>query len=229
MEIITIWWPVYPLSAAFKVVCAAISVSTAVLFRQGDTRAGSEHHCWTSSILAGPRKAEETENEAVNYKAQIEAINRSQMMVEYRMNGTIIKANANYLRVFGWQEIELTGKHHSVFVSEEYKQSAEHEEFWKELRAGHYQTGLFRCIDKQGNTVWIEASYNPILGPNGVPTKVVKFASNVTDRVRSRNDLKDAEARLQAILDNVLDGIITIDDRWHHRFRQSGGGQDVWL
>ena len=67
-------------------------------------------------------------------------------------------------------------------------------------------------IDKQGNAVWIEASYNPILGPDGVPTKVVGFASNVTERIRIQSDLKDAEARLQAILDNVLDGIITIDD-----------------
>ena len=132
-------------------------------------------------------------------------------MIEFRMDGTIIKANDNYLRAFGYQDAELTDRHHSVFVTTEYKQSIEYRKFWEELRAGHYQAGLFSRIAKHGNEVWIEASYNPILGPNGVPMKVVKFASNVTDRVRIQSDLKDADERLRAILDNVQDGIITLD------------------
>jgi two-component system sensor histidine kinase/response regulator len=209
MEIVTIWWPVYPLAAASKILCAGISVSTAVLFAKATPTLAASILSVIDSLA---RERQETENEAVNYKAQIEAINRSQMMVEFSMDGAIIRANDNYLRAFGYQGVELTGRYHDIFVSEESRRSAEHEEFWKELRAGHYQTGLFRCIDKEGNTVWIEASYNPILGPDGIPTKVVKFASNVTERIGIQNDLKDAEARLQAILDNVLDGIITIDD-----------------
>jgi two-component system, sensor histidine kinase and response regulator len=209
MEIVTIWWPVYPLAAAFKVVCAAISVSTAVVFAKvTPSLAGNI----LSVIDSLAQERQETENEAVNYQGQIEAISRSQMMVELDMDGTIIKANDNYLRAFGYQGVELAGKYHDIFVGEESRHSPEYAEFWKELRAGHYQAGLFRRIDKQGNTVWIEASYNPILGPDGIPTKVVKFASNVTERIQIQNDLKDAEARLQAILDNVLDGIITIDD-----------------
>ncbi len=209
MEIVTIWWPVYPLSAALKILCAAISVSTAVLFAKATpTLAGSV----LLVIDSLARERQETETEAANYQAQIEAINRSQLIVEFDMDGTIIKANENYLRTFGYQAVEVIGKHHSSFVSEEYKHSAEYEKFWNELRAGHYQAGLFRRMDQQGNPVWIEASYNPILGPDGVPTKVVRFSSNVTERVRIQDELKYAEARLQAILDNVLDGIITIND-----------------
>jgi PAS domain S-box-containing protein len=208
MEIVTIWWPVYPLAAAFKVACAAVSVSTAVLFARATPELADNTLHLLDSLASAQR---ETTKEAINYREQIEAINQSQMMIEFRMDGTIIKANGNYLRAFGYQDVELIGKHHSVFVTEEYKQSIEYREFWEELRAGHYQAGQFARIDKQGNAIWIEASYNPILGPDGVPTKVVKFASNVTDRVRNGNDLKDAEVRLQAILDNVLDGIITID------------------
>jgi PAS domain S-box-containing protein len=209
MEIVTIWWPVYPLAAAFKIACAAVSVSTAVMFAKAiPSLAGNI----LSVIDSLAQERQEAEDEAVNYQGQIEAINRSQMMAEFSMDGAIIQANDNYLRAFGYRGVELRGKRHSVFVSEETRRSAEYEEFWKELRAGHYQTGLFRRIDKQSNAVWIEASYNPILGPDGVPTKVVKFASNVTDRIRIQNDLKDAEGRLRAILDNVLDGIITIDD-----------------
>jgi two-component system, sensor histidine kinase and response regulator len=209
MEIVTIWWPVYPLAAAFKIACAAVSVSTAVMFAKAiPSLAGNI----LSVIDSLAQERQEAEDEAVNYQGQIEAINRSQMMAEFSMDGAIIEANDNYLRAFGYQGVALRGKHHSAFVSEETRRSAQYEEFWKELRAGHYQAGLFHRIDKQGNTVWIEASYNPILGADGVPTKVVKFASNVTDRIRIQNDLKDAEGRLRAILDNVLDGIITIDD-----------------
>jgi len=208
MEIVTIWWPVYPLAAAFKVACAAVSVATVFLFTRA-TPVLSRSMLEVLDSLA--RAKQETEDEAFSYRGEIEAISRSQMMIEFHMDGTIIKANANYLRVFGWQDIELAGKHHSVFITESYKQSGEYRTFWQELRAGRYQAGLFSRIDKRGNEVWIEASYNPILGPDGVPIKIVKFASNVTERVLSQNDLKDAEGRLQAILDNVLDGIITID------------------
>ena len=210
MEIVTTWWPVYPLSAAIKIVCAAISVSTAVLFAKATPSLAGSIMLVIDSLA---QERQENENEAANYQAQIEAINRSQLIVEFDMDGTIIKANDNYLRTFGYQAVDVIGKHHSRFITEEYRRSAEYEEFWKELRAGHYQSGLFRRVDKQGNPVWIEASYNPILGPDGVPMKVVRFSSNVTERVRIQDDLKDAEARLQAILDNVLDGIITIDDR----------------
>ncbi len=209
MEIVTIWWPVYPLAAAFKILCAAISVGTAVMFAKA-TPSLSGNILLVIDSLAEERQ--EAAKEAVNYQEQIEAINRSQMMVELGMDGTIIKVNDNYLREFGYQGFELAGKYHDILISEESRQSAEYEGFWKELRAGHYQNGLFRRVDKQGNAVWIEASYNPILGPDGVPAKVVGFASNVTERIRIQSDLKDAEARLQAILDNVLDGIITIAD-----------------
>ena len=129
------------------------------------------------------------------------------------MDGAIIQANDNYLRAFGYQGVAVKRQ-----TSQCFRQRGRPGEARSTKNSGRNcepditRPGLFRRIDKQGNTVWIEASYNPILGPNGVPTKVVKFASNVTERIRIQNDLKDAEARLQAILDNVLDGIITIDD-----------------
>jgi PAS domain S-box-containing protein len=157
MEIVTIWWPVYPLAAAIKIACAAISVATAVVFAKG-TPSLAGNILFVIDSLAQERQ--EAKNEAVNYQRQIEAINQSQMIAEFSMDGAIIQANDNYLHAFGYEGGELRGKHHSVFVSEKTRRSAEYEEFWKELRAGHYQTGLFRRIDKQGNAVWIEASYN---------------------------------------------------------------------
>ena len=153
-----------------------------------------------------------TEDAGENYRGQIEAIDRSQMMIEFNMDGTIILANENYLQAFGYTNADIAGKDHSIFVTEEYKRSPAYQKFWETLRGGAFQLGLFVRIDKQGKEIWIEASYNPVLGPDRVPVKVVKFASNVTARMKVHSRLKDAEARLQAILSSVVDGIITIDE-----------------
>ncbi|MEI6987393.1 MAG: PAS domain S-box protein, partial [Rhodospirillaceae bacterium] len=155
----------------------------------------------------------EREEATTNYKGQIEAINRSQMIIEFTLDGSIIKANANYLKAFGYAEGDLAGKNHSVFVSEDYKASAEYREFWAGLRAGKFQSGEFERIGKDGRYIWIEASYNPIIGPDGKPAKVIKIATDVTDKVCIRRAFKDTQARLRAIIDNVLDGIITIDTK----------------
>jgi PAS domain S-box-containing protein len=152
------------------------------------------------------------QNAEENFRGQIEAIDRSQMMIEFNMDGTIILANENYLRAFGYTNADIAGKEHSIFVTDEYKRSPAYAKFWETLRGGVFQLGLFVRIDKQGKEVWIEASYNPVLGPDRVPVKVVKFASNVTARMKVHSLLKDAEARVQAILNSVLDGIITIDE-----------------
>jgi diguanylate cyclase (GGDEF)-like protein/PAS domain S-box-containing protein len=208
MEMVTLWWPVYWLSATFKIVCAAASVATAILLAR--VTPGLTGHV-VEMLASFSQSQRQTEDEAANYRGQIEAINRSQMMIEFQMDGRILKANENYLRAFGFTQADVEGKDHSVFVTAEDKESGEYKEFWDGLRAGRYQAGLFRRIGKDGVEVWIEASYNPILGADGVPVKVVKFASLVSERVKMQRELKDAEERLRAILDNVLDGIITID------------------
>jgi diguanylate cyclase (GGDEF)-like protein/PAS domain S-box-containing protein len=151
------------------------------------------------------------EDAATSYREQIEAINRSQMMIEFELDGTIIHANDNYTRVFGYDDEDLSGKHHSVFVPEPYRSSAEYRQFWERLRLGEFQFGEFRRIGKDGREVWVSASYNPIFGPDGAPAKVLKFATDITERIRIQGQFRDAESRLRAILDNVADGIISID------------------
>jgi two-component system, sensor histidine kinase and response regulator len=196
METVTLWLPLYPLSTTLKIICAAVSVPTAVLFaRTTPSLAGNVEQLLTSLAMA----RRETENEAAKYREQVEAIDRSQMMLDLAMDCTILKANANYLKAFGYKDFELTGKHHSIFVSEACRKSPEYEQFWRELRAGRYQSGQFCRFDKWGNEVWIEASYNPILDHRGIPQRVVEFASNVTDRVRIQKDLR----RSRQILDRT--------------------------
>ncbi len=182
----------------------------AALLDAGETELNRADSAARSSETASTAQRGEQDAEA-DYRGQIEAINRSQMMIEFAMDGTILRGNDNYLRAFGYTEAEIKGKNHSIFVTEEHSQSSAYAEFWNDLRDGVYRSGLFQRIDKLGKEVWIEASYNPVLGADHKPVKVIKFAANLTDRVHIQNRLEDTEARLQAILNSVADGIVTID------------------
>ncbi len=114
------------------------------------------------------------------YQGQIEAISRSQAVVEFGMDGTILRANENFLRVFGYSLEEIQGRHHSIFVEETFRQSAEYKELWAKLNRGEPQAGEFKRIGKGGKEIWLQASYNPILDLDGKPFKVVQYAAEVT-------------------------------------------------
>ncbi len=115
-----------------------------------------------------------------DYIGQIEAIGKSQATIEFKMDGTIVTANDNFLHALGYTLDEVKGKHHSMFVDEAYRRSPEYKEFWAKLNRGEYVADEFKRIGKGGKEVWIQASYNPILDLNGNPFKVVKYASDVT-------------------------------------------------
>ncbi|MDX2205112.1 MAG: methyl-accepting chemotaxis protein [Hyphomicrobiaceae bacterium] len=121
----------------------------------------------------------------IDYGAQITALSRSQAVISFSPDGTILSANASFLSVMGYTEQEIVGRHHSIFAEAEYAKSAAYKEFWTNLRAGAYQAGEFRRVGKGGKEVWIQGSYNPILNEHGKVAKVVKFAVDVTARVAS--------------------------------------------
>jgi methyl-accepting chemotaxis protein len=123
-------------------------------------------------------------------EGQIAAINRSQAVIEFQMDGTIITANENFLHVLGYTLEEITGKHHGMFVEEEYRGSAAYKEFWTSLNRGEYQSAEYKRIGKGGKECWIQASYNPILDLNGKPCKVVKYATDITRRVRTAQEIE---------------------------------------
>jgi methyl-accepting chemotaxis protein len=124
-----------------------------------------------------------------NYAGQIAAINKSQAVIEFQMDGTIITANENFLKVLGYTLEEIKGRHHSMFVDEDYRRSADYREFWARLNRGEYDAAEYKRIGKGGRECWIQASYNPILDLNGKPFKVVKFATDVTAVRRTMNDI----------------------------------------
>jgi len=151
-------------------------------------------------------------------KAVVEAAGRSQAMIEFNMDGSIITANDNFLRALGYSLAEIKGKHHSMFVEPAYRDSAAYREFWAKLNRGEYDAAEYKRIGKGGKEVWILASYNPILDSSGKPYKVVKFATDVTESKLRSADLAGQVAAIcksQAVIEFNMDGtIITANDNF---------------
>lgn len=148
---------------------------------------------------------------AADAAGQIEAISKSQAVIEFGMDGNILNANENFLKSLGYSHEEVQGKHHRIFVAPEESKSDEYRAFWNSLRAGNFFSGEYRRIGKNGQDVWIQATYNPILDPLGRPYKVVKYASVVTDRKHAMSAFSDglmalAEGDLTARLPDTLVG-----------------------
>ena len=114
-----------------------------------------------------------------------------------------------YLRLYNQNEI--IGKHHSMFVDPEEASEKEYQQFWDNLSNGHFQSGEFKRFSKDSEEIWIQATYNPILGRNGKPIKIVKFASDITaEKLKSTEDHSKLEAisRAQAVIEFEIDGTI---------------------
>jgi methyl-accepting chemotaxis protein len=130
---------------------------------------------------------------------QIAAIGKSQAVIEFNMDGSILTANENFLNALGYSLREIQGKHHSVFVDAADRDGAAYREFWANLNAGKYQAGEFKRIGKGGREIWIQASYNPILDLNGKPFKVVKYATDVTAQVIARKKSDSVRGMMETV------------------------------
>lgn len=133
---------------------------------------------------------------------QLEAIGKSQAVIEFNLDGTIITANDNFLRTLGYSLGEVAGRHHSMFVEAADRDSSSYREFWAALNRGEYQAGEFKRVSKGGRDVYIQASYNPIIDLNGKPFKVVKYASDVTKQVLVRM----GNERVRGMMESVAAG-----------------------
>ncbi|NNH85997.1 PAS domain-containing methyl-accepting chemotaxis protein [Rhizobium laguerreae] len=142
----------------------------------------------------------------LDYQGQMAAISRVQGIIEFTMEGEIVTANDNFLKTLGYRLDEIKGRNHSMLVDPGYAQSQEYKEFWAVLRRGEFQAAEFTRYGKNGKVAVINASYNPILDAKGKVTKVVKFATDVTERVQAVNAIGAALARLaQGDLSFTLD------------------------
>lgn len=138
--------------------------------------------------------AEQTRNITLGNELMdmISALHRSSAVIEFKLDGTIITANDNFLAGMGYSLDQIVGKHHRIFCKEEEAASADYKQFWKDLAGGKLMSGRFERIDSQGNSVWLEASYNPIRNEDGVIYKVVKFATVITEQMEREFAISEA-------------------------------------
>ncbi|TGL99621.1 methyl-accepting chemotaxis protein [Leptospira jelokensis] len=143
--------------------------------------------------------------------AHARAVDRSQAMIEFKMDGTILTANENFLTLMGYSLAEIKGQHHRMFVESKEANSEEYRQFWVSLNRGEFQTAEYKRIGKNGKEVWLQATYTPILDANGVPIKVMKFATDITENKKQiREFVGQIEAinKAQATIEFHLDGTI---------------------
>lgn len=132
----------------------------------------------------------EQKREAEHQKAILKALDQSQATIEFKPDGTILTANKNFINTVGYTLEQIKGKHHRMFCHDQFYR--DHPTFWEELANGEYKSGMFERKDATGKTVWIEATYNPIRDPEGQVIRVVKFATDITDRVLKEMAVKEA-------------------------------------
>ena len=130
--------------------------------------------------------------DAQEQRAMTTAIDRSMAVITFNLKGEVLKANANFLNTMGYRADEVIGLPHSRFCSEELRQSAEYKAFWEKLNRGEFISGQFQRVNKQGRTVWLRATYNPVFDAEGILYKVVKFATDVTAQVEKNQQERDA-------------------------------------
>jgi methyl-accepting chemotaxis protein len=138
--------------------------------------------------------------QAADFAGQLAAINTSQAVIEFSLDGCILSANDNFLATTGYALEEVRGQHHSMFAEPEYARSAEYRQFWQKLGRGEYDAGQYRRLGKGGREIWIQASYNPIFDRNGRPFKVVKYATDISAQVRDAQALAAAVAQTREVV-----------------------------
>ncbi|KWS37908.1 chemotaxis protein [Pseudomonas syringae pv. rhaphiolepidis] len=137
---------------------------------------------------------------SVEHHGKVNAIDRAQAVIEFDMAGNIITANANFLKALGYGLQEIKGQHHRIFCDEEYVRGTEYREFWHGLGQGEFYSGRFMRVSKYGQKIWIQATYSPILDHDGLPFKVVKFATDITRQVEMEQAI---EAKTRAMGESV--------------------------
>ena len=144
------------------------------------------------------------------YREEMEAIGRSQAVIRFSPDGTILDANENFCAALGYSLAEIAGRHHAMFVDPAYARSPQYAEFWARLKAGHFDRGQYKRFAKDGRAVWIEASYNPLVR-RGKVVKVIKIATDITEaRLKAMEDESKLAAlsRSQAVIELAPDGTI---------------------
>ncbi len=169
------------------------------------------------------RKADLLENQRLSgslddIKAKLMAVDRSMAMIEFTPEGVILDANENFCRVMGYSADEIRGKHHRLFCEPDYLRGQEYAQFWSGLASGVPVSGTFLRLDKDGREIWLEASYMPITGQNREVVRVLKVASDITERINKEHEnqsIVNALSRAMAMVEFSPDGhVITANQNF---------------
>ncbi len=139
----------------------------------------------------------------------LQALNQVQAIVQFDLQGQILHANENFLRIFGYSAEHVVGQHHKLFCTREESSSRDYQIFWDKLGRGEHSAGVYHRVDVHGKDVWIQASYNPVLDASGKPYKVIKFATDITAQRIQESEFEEkiaAISRSQAVIEFDLRG-----------------------
>jgi PAS domain S-box-containing protein len=167
---------------------------------------------WESLLLHGGLNAARLTADrarSAEYRSKLVAIDRSQLCVEFGLDGTILDANRNFLVSTGYMLDQIKGVHHRVFCPDEVKASVEYDAFWQNLNEGMFQQGEFRWLAKDGSSIWLQATYNPVLDGDDRPVKILKIADNVTEM---RNRERSEAVRMQQLQEQAERRRLALED-----------------
>ncbi|MTW10296.1 PAS domain S-box protein [Pseudoduganella eburnea] len=141
------------------------------------------------------------------YEGKVSAMDKAQAVIEFDMSGHVLTANSNFLDAMGYSLEDIKGEHHRMFCETDYAASVDYKRFWQKLNRGEYDSGRYKRVGNGGKTIWIQATYNPILDMNGTPFKIVKFASDITEQVMMEQGIKDKAASDAIKIERLLDAV----------------------
>ena len=151
--------------------------------------------------------------QAAETRAQIAAIDRSQAMIQFGLDGRILSANAKFLEATGYAEAELVGQPHAMLVPTAERDTPDYRRFWDHLRSGEYFAGEALRLGREGREIWFQASYNPVLDPMGKPTRVLKLASDITGLVHRRERGRELARSIDAGLQSLSHAVATVTEQ----------------
>jgi len=176
-------------------------------------RFGSER-----ALKVAPEFASEPEGANQLDAAMLAALQRSQAIIQFTLDGKILNANPNFCQAMGYALDEIRGQHHSLFVDPAHRGSAEYRAFWDKLARGEFDSGKYLRFGKGGRPIWIQASYNPVMDASGKPYMVVKFANDITEQENAAANFSGQLAAIgksMAVIEFTLDGrILTANDNF---------------
>ncbi|KAF1030948.1 MAG: Biofilm dispersion protein BdlA [Pseudomonas sp.] len=158
------------------------------------------------------KKALKTQQDTIARQASLlDAIDRSMAVIEFDLQGNVLHANENFLKTTGYRADQVLGQSHRLFCTQAYARSADYTQLWTQLRNGQFQSGTFERVAANGESIWLEASYNPVRDDTGTVVKVVKYALDVTRKMQAESEANaklEAIDRAMAVMEFNLDGTV---------------------